>query len=707
MMLSANRTAQFFIQNEYFQVECRDNLLVLSSHTSEERIPFSVWNGTVAIHRGIFWANLQFFAFEEDGEQRSWLVQGLPWHECRHFAKQAVECYQHWHNAQSRQLSQCLPRWQESLTELENSTVFLKHSQINAWTDMVTSDLESIGMTFDDAHLFFPNQLHSLTPWVANSSQALCERNHHWLEREKHHWQNLFRHIESSPLNDSQQHAVMLNDDHNLVLAGAGSGKTSVLTARVAYLLESQQAYADSLLLLAFGRDAANEMRERLNLKVGPSARDASVLTFHQLGLNIIRQVEGQKVELSPLALDETQRHSWCSDWLKRHWMTPTNFKRWQKHLSQWPIAYLSGDDELGCHVENPKLIAWLDAQLQQLAQLGYSKKQLQEKLVDSPEYTRLNSELALCWPCFRDWQKLLKESNQIDFPMMISRATQYVKNGKFHSPWRFIMVDEYQDISPDRLALVEALCGDEQTSHHASLFAVGDDWQAIYQFAGADVDLTTEFTQRFALATVHYLDTTYRFPSTLGAVANQFVQQNPQQVKKSLLSFKQLKQKTVLVAPNSHLEKYLDELNRKANDQRDAAEDSAIERENNAKRASVLILGRNHYHKPNLLEDWQKRFTKLTIEFATCHASKGREADYVFIVNVDEGQFPAKVKKRHLNNALTQGSDAFPYAEERRLFYVALTRAKRKVWVLHTGAGSVFVKELLSDGYEVQKITR
>ncbi|MGR5542950.1 DNA helicase IV, partial [Vibrio campbellii] len=85
-------------------------------------------------------------------------------------------------------------------------------------------------------------------------------------------------------------------------------------------------------------------------------------------------------------------RQAWCIDWLKKHWMTPANFKRWQKHLSQWPIAYLAGDDELGSNVENPKLIAWLDSQLAQLAAMARSKKDIQQMLVSHPEYSRLNS---------------------------------------------------------------------------------------------------------------------------------------------------------------------------------------------------------------------------------------------------------------------------------------------------------------------------
>ncbi|HFQ4919282.1 TPA: DNA helicase IV [Vibrio vulnificus] len=687
MLLTANKTAQFFIQKEYHHVELQGQSLLLVSVGSEEHIPFTVWNGEIHVKRGLFWGALQFFAHPVEGKQQSWLVQGLPWPECKQFARNAVEHYQQWHDQQCRQLSQYLPIWEDGLHRLIYLPAYLPHSTVDTWVRDVHGQLKEMNMTLDEAKQRLPERVAAMESWLLDGEQAIQQRNLSWLEQERQNWEVLFNQIESSPLNVSQQHAVLLNDDHNLVLAGAGSGKTSVLTARVAYLLQSHQATDEQMLLLAFGRDAAQELKQRLVDKIGLAAQNTSVSTFHQLGLSIIHQVESKPVEISPIALDDKLRQAWCVDWLKKHWMTPTNFKRWQKHLTKWPIAYLTGDDELGSQSENPKLIAWLDRQLTQFASLGFSKKEIQERLVELPDYTRLNSELSLCWPCFSAWQKMLKETEQIDFPTMISRATKYVKEGKFVSPWRFIMVDEYQDISPDRLALVEALCETTHKQPGASLFAVGDDWQAIYQFAGADVDLTTGFQQRFEHSTVHHLDTTYRFNNMIGEVANRFIQANPRQLVKTLQSYKQQKQKAVHTAPSNSVEKILDQLDRKSDKQK-----------------SVLLLGRNHYHKPDLYDDWVKRFKNLSLNFMTCHASKGKEADYVIILCVDEGQFPAKKKQLHVDGALTQSSDTFAYADERRLFYVALTRAKEKAWITHSGAGSGFVQELLENDYPVVK---
>ncbi|GLT19228.1 DNA helicase IV [Vibrio zhanjiangensis] len=684
MQLSATRTALYLIQSEYNQVRLESDFIILSSKQCEERIPFSIWNGEVSIKRGLLWGGLQFFSHSKDGRRYSWLIEGLSWQSCRQFARLAVACYQKWHNNQCAQLHAFFPQWEMTFQGIERQPAYLTHSTLDFQLGKISSDLTSMEMTLDDVTLMMPEKMATILPWFTDTERVLQERNQRWMETELDNWKVLFSQIESSPLNLSQQQAVLLNDDNNLVLAGAGSGKTSVLTARVAYLLQSHLAQPEDILMLAFGRDAASEMRQRLENKIGLSADQVQVTTFHQLGLSILNHVEASPVTLSPLATDENLKAAWCIEWLKKHWSSPTAFKRWQKHLNNWPIAYISGDDELQSHVENPKLIDWIKKQLNQLSTFGGTKKSIQEKLVSHADYTRLNSELALVWPCYQAWREKLDEEGHIDFNIMISKAIDYVVKGKYQPSWKYIMIDEYQDISPQRLGLVEALCN-RCDGPNCVLFAVGDDWQSIYEFAGADVDLTTGFTKRFPHSTIHKLNTTYRFNNQIGEVANQFIQRNPAQLEKALQSVKLKKSKSVTLSASNSIEKILDELNRKA---------KSIQ--------SILLLGRNHYHKPELLSQWQKQFALLSITFMTCHASKGREADYVIILSVDEGQFPSRVKTLHIDGALTQSGDTFPYAEERRLFYVALTRAKKHVWVTYSGSGSSFVRELKDENYPV-----
>ena len=306
----------------------------------------------------------------------------------------------------------------------------------------------------------------------------------------------------------------------------------------------------------------------------------------------------------------------------------------------------------------------------------------------------RMKSELALLWPCYQAYLQHLKVKKQIDFNSMIEVATEYVKEGKFISPWRYIMVDEYQDISPQRLALIEALCHQKVAGHTTpTLFAVGDDWQAIYHFAGADVNLITDFEGRFGHACITELSTTYRFNSMIGEVANVFIQQNPFQIKKQLTSFTKQSKKAVTLLATDLLPQELIRLGKHYEN----------------KTTTVLILGRNNKQKPEKFEMWKKQWPQLNLEYMTCHSSKGREADYVFIVDVNKGIFPSPDRETGLAAIMQSRTETYNDAEERRLFYVALTRAKKHVWVCaNPDKTSPFINELIEDKYPVNnKIKR
>ncbi|PKG56169.1 UvrD-helicase domain-containing protein [Shewanella sp. GutDb-MelDb] len=671
---------------------------------------------------------------------------------------------------------------------------------------------------------------------------------------------DFFDHIESNPLTDKQRLACVIDDDNNLLLAGAGTGKTSVMVGRAGYLVESGKAQASEILLLAYGRKAADEMDQRIKDKLGTDEINAS--TFHRLGLKIIAAVERTAPSLSPWADDEKAKDNWVqqtlaalledqdyrqqlfeyfsqfyyvekspfdfdsegeyfeylndndirtlkaervksfgelyiANWLfsngieyqyeakYEHDVSSIDFRQYQPdfYLPEYGVyieyygvdeadntapyidnkAYLESmawkrdlhtNNETACielfYYQHKKglLIGELEqaltafkvkcsplpdaailATLHELGRVTELAKLFSqliglykaacvddrglERVFDNaadPKQTRKAFELLV--PILNRYQQHLSDCGDIDFEDMIGKAISYVQSGQFISPWRYILVDEFQDISEPRARLVRAL-RDSSSAHSnskASLFCVGDDWQAIYRFTGADVSLTTKFTEYFGATAETYLDLTFRFNSSIGEVATQFVTQNPTQLKKDIRSVVQVNQPAVSLiqrgdndkpttdnpSPNA-LEQALTALSARAN----------LDDDKPKRKPTVYLLGRFWFQLPdrNELKLLNSKYPSLIIECQSFHASKGKEADYVVITGMKTGKhgFPSKKVTPALLDAFLPKSEAFEYAEERRLFYVALTRAKHRVYVLADMTDvSPFVVELLQDGYPI-----
>lgn len=685
MRLTANWLAQWLVQGDFCSIELGEEQVLLESLEGSEVLSFDDWDGSVTLHRGVMWGALELTSADQSA---SWTIHGLPWQACKDFAEHLVSTYRHWARGRVETLDQHLPKMLSDIDAFMTEPGYKRRSAHLNLQDSLHTALREAGLTDELAASFRPMAFERISPWLEDDPAWVEEANQTWMQTETEKWSSWFDRIESSPLNMSQRQAVLLNQDHNLILAGAGSGKTSVLVARAGYLLASQQAEPGEILLLAFGRKAAEEMSERLTEKVGRGIR---VATFHSLGCQIIQAVEGELPAVSPLVLDEQARNEWLSALLKDQWQNEAAAKRWQKHLTQWRLPGFRGDNSMEAQARSEELLNWVWRHLELIGQHGGNKSVL-SALVDSAlghdDKAQMKSELALLWPCYKAYSQHLKANRQIDFNSMIQTATEYVKQGKFVPEWRFVMVDEYQDISPHRLALIDAICQPVREGALApTLYAVGDDWQAIYRFAGADVNLTTGFEQRFGASHVMELDTTYRFNNMIGEVANLFIQQNPQQLKKSLKSFKKQKRKAVTLLAQDLLEQELVQLASKVK-----------------KEVTVLLLGRNHDHRPEKLADWQSQWPQLNLQFMTCHASKGREADFVFVLNANRGVFPAPDRDRGLLACLQSGgNEGIADAEERRLFYVAMTRAKEHVWICaNPETISPFIHEMIEDRYPV-----
>ena len=298
--------------------------------------------------------------------------------------------------------------------------------------------------------------------------------------------------------------------------------------------------------------------------------------------------------------------------------------------------------------------------------------------------------------PLQRAYENYLSVTNQIDFADMLIKAETYVNEDKYHSPYKCVIVDEYQDVTASQYNLLKAI----RDKTDFDLFCVGDDWQSIYQFNGSDVSYIMDFEEFWGGSELSRIETTYRFSQSLIDISSRFIMQNPRQIKKSIRSGITANGFAV-----SKIEGYR---------QYDAIHFMTDRLMYLPKGSSVFLIGRYTFDI-KLLEaesrlsvrfdtatQTQKVFLKgrrdLDIVFYTAHRSKGLQADYVCILNNSSGTlgFPSKVENNPLTNCLLVHGDNYPFAEERRLFYVALTRAKKHVYLLTIkDKESPFIKEL------------
>ncbi|WP_058913140.1 DNA helicase IV [Entomohabitans teleogrylli] len=673
MELKATSLGKHLAQHPYNRVRLLTAGIEVSGDRHEYLIPF---NQLLAINckRGLVWGELEF-VLPGDKVVR---LHGTEWGDTQRFYHHLSLNWQRWSEEMSIISASVLQEQLDAISHLTSGERWFKREDVEQLQARLREALIALPLPHQRMTSFDNCRENWLLcqSWLAEGEKRRDEINARFTDVMLERYADFFRDVESSPLNPSQARAVVNGETTLLVLAGAGSGKTSVLVARAGWLLARGEASAEQILLLAFGRQAAQEMDQRVEERLHTTEMTAR--TFHALALHIIQQ-GGRKVPVvSELESDTSARHRLLIEaWRQQCREKKAQAKGWRQWLEEellWTIP--EGDfwqDEKLARRLAPRLERWLGL----MRMHGGSQAGM---IASCPEACRDNFQkrIKLMSPILKAWKSALKAQDAVDFSGLIHQAVNVLDKGRFVSPWKHILVDEFQDISPQRAALLAAL---RRQNTHTTLFAVGDDWQAIYRFSGAELGLTTSFSHHFGAGDLCALDTTYRFNDRIGDIANRFIQQNPQQLAKPLNSLTRGDKKSLLLLPEDQLDALLDKLSGFATSQQ-----------------RILVLGRYHYLRPSALEKASTRWPKLNIDFMTIHASKGQQADYVIILGLRDGKegFPAPARESVIEQALLPQPEDYPNAEERRLLYVALTRARHRVWLLYDKeAPSVFVDEL------------
>ncbi|MEP8659141.1 DNA helicase IV [Enterobacter asburiae] len=675
MELKATSLGKRLAQHPYDRVVLLNAGVKVSGERHEYLIPF---NQLLAIHckRGLVWGELEF-VLPDDKVVR---LHGTEWAETQRFHHHLNALWQQWSQDMSVIAALVLQQVLDDIAQSNAQHAWLTRQQTAGLQQKIRQALSALPLSvtrldeFDNCR----DAWRQCQAWLNDKDKSRLAHNQAWTDAMLTQYADFFSTVESSPLNPAQARAVVNGEQSLLVLAGAGSGKTSVLVARAGWLLTTGEAVADQILLLAFGRKAAQEMDERIQERL--HTRDITARTFHALALHIIQQGSKKVPSISKLENDAQARQAlFIKTWRQQCSEKKAQAKGWR----QWLEEELGWEVPEGSFWQDDKLARRLGSRLDRWVSLMRMHGGTQAEMIESaPEAIRdlFSKRVKLMAPLLKAWKTALKEENAVDFSGLIHQAIIILEKGRFVSPWKHILVDEFQDISPQRAALLSAL---RAQNKHTSLFAVGDDWQAIYRFSGAQLSLTTAFHHYFGEGDRSDLDTTYRFNSRIGEIANRFIQQNPHQLAKPLNSLRPGDKKAVTLLADDQLEPLLDKLSGYAKpDER------------------ILVLARYHHLKPAALEKAATRWPKLQLEFMTIHASKGQQADYVIVVGLKEGSdgFPAPARESVMEEALLPVPEDFPDAEERRLLYVAITRARHRVWLLfNKEEPSVFVDILKS----------
>lgn len=456
---------------------------------------------------------------------------------------------------------------------------------------------------------------------------------------------------------DNNQMKLLMNNSNALVIAGAGSGKTLTILGKVNYLVEHKKLNPQNIALISFTNASVNDIKKRISHNV-------NVFTFHKLAMYIL-----EKADFNYKICNAQYLSYIINEYLQT---CPNHEQKTILNYTKYTMSYKkflkSKQFNFFCNL----IESFINF---------YKTNSLNSQTILSIKYSKLEKKILII--IFKIYQIYLTEkasTQQLDFDDLITTATLIVDKVKLN--FEYIIVDEFQDTSLIRLNLIKKI----NSIEHSKIVVVGDDWQSIYRFSGCDLNIFLNFSSYFNNVIDVKLLNTYRNSQELIDIAARFVKKNPEQIQKELISQKHNKTPIILVPykeRSSALKKVLDYLLEKSED--------------------IMILSRNnndillYLDKEITYQNGYINYKNSSLTFLTVHKSKGLEAKYVILLNCNNDYlgFPNKIEDSPLINKLNT-HEKIKFAEERRLFYVAITRCKEQVFILYDSNNpSPFIKEV------------
>ena len=501
-----------------------------------------------------------------------------------------------------------------------------------------------------------------------NISKLIEKHNNTYIEQLRKDLK-ILNNINGYPLDEYQSRVVLSNELATLVIAGAGSGKSLTIIGKIVYLVKVCNINPNDILCISFTNDATINLKN--NIKKNYNF-DIDIYTFHKLSLSILKS-HNIKYTIAKEDLLTDIIEIFFNE------VIPTN-KIYQK-----AIYYILGKTSNEKEILNLKrlITTFINLYKSNNYPITYYLSILKKIkfTFNLKEYIKNKYLILLIFNIHIMYQDELNKESSLDFNDMINKTVEVLDNLSLKKKWKYIIVDEYQDTSLTKFNLIKKIID----ICNANFLAVGDDFQSIYRFTGCNLHIFLNFTKYFNYSKIMPIINTYRNPQELINIAGKFIMKNKYQQKKRLVSNKRLSNPVIIYYSNNKVSILKEIL-------------TTIESKD------IMVLGRNNQDILNYIDNTYKRdndiytYQNTSFRYLTIHKSKGLESENIILINMEDKLLglPTKIKDEKILRYVNNTKDYYPYEEERRLFYVALTRTKNKTYIISPYKNeSIFIKEI------------